>query len=104
MCDLLHQFSAMGSIVRSPRRRDHDDDDEIALTVQSTRALVEVVVPFLDAHLPPSHKRQQYEAWRAQLVEHWELRANRVRPCTVDAMRAPAPGVAVSRSRCAWMC
>jgi hypothetical protein len=38
---------------------------------------VEVVVPFMDEHLPPSHKRGQYLAWRAELVDYWEHRARR---------------------------
>lgn len=88
MCELMHDFFGVGSIVRSPRRREHYDD-EAAYTVQSMRALVEVVVPFMDEHLPPSYKREQYEAWRARLLEHWELRAKRVRPCTVVGCDAP---------------
>ena len=46
------------------------------------RELVEVVVPFMDAHLPPSHKRTQYLEWRARLLDHWEHRA-RGGPCSV---------------------
>jgi hypothetical protein len=88
MCELLREFFGVGSIVRSPRRRDHYDD-EAAFAMQSMRALVDVVVPLMDAHLPPSYKREQYEAWRARLLEHWELRAKRVRPCTVEGCELP---------------
>jgi hypothetical protein len=53
MCEMLHEFFGVGSVTRSPRRRAHYDD-EIAFAVRSTRALVEVIVPFMDEHLPAS--------------------------------------------------
>jgi len=88
MCGLLSAFFAVGSITRSPRRKSHYDD-EVAFVVGSARELVEVIVPFMDEHLPPSHKRVQYLAWRERLLDHWERRAKRVRPCTVDGCDAP---------------
>lgn len=53
------------------------------------RALVHVVVPFMDHHLPPSHKREQYVTWRALLLEYWDYGARRVRPCTHHGCEAP---------------
>ena len=47
------------------------------------RELVEVIVPFMDEHLPPSYKRDQYEVWRGALLDYWEHDARRRRPCTV---------------------
>jgi hypothetical protein len=67
VCHLLHAFFGVGSVRTYARRRPHHDD-ECVFAVQGRRDLVEVVVPFLDAHLPPSHKRDQYEAWRAALL------------------------------------
>ena len=67
VCHLLHAFFVVGSVRTYARRRPHHDD-ECVFAVQGRRDLVEVVVPFLDAHLPPSHKRDQYEAWRAALL------------------------------------
>jgi hypothetical protein len=88
MCDVLHAFFGVGSVTCSPRRKAHYDD-EVTFAVRSARELVEVVVPFMDEHLPASHKREQYESWRARLLEHWKLRAKRVRPCTVAGCERP---------------
>ncbi len=73
-CDLLKSLLGVGSIVRSPRRRPHYDD-EVAFQVRGLKDLVNVIVPFMDEHLPPSYKRAQYEAWRAQLVAYRDQRA-----------------------------
>jgi len=48
-----------------------------------------VTIPFMDAHLPASNKREQYLVWRDRLLEYWEHDAKRVRPCTVDDCDAP---------------
>jgi hypothetical protein len=91
MCHLLREFLGVGRIHRYPRRQPHYDD-EIVWVVRSLRELVDVVVPFLDEHLPSSHKREQYAPWRAQLIAYWETSARRRRTCTIDgcdsAMRA----------------
>jgi hypothetical protein len=59
--------------------------------------LVEVVVPFMDEHLPPSHKREQYQLWRADLLEYWEHEAKRRRPCTVEDCDQPRRAKGVCR-------
>jgi hypothetical protein len=84
----LREFFGCGHIVRSPRRRPHYDD-EVRYEVCRLRDLVEVVVPFMDSHLPCSYKRAQYLRWRAALIEYWEQRAKRVRPCTVPGCEKP---------------
>jgi len=76
MCLGMQSFLGAGRIYRSARRRPHYDD-EVHYSVQSTEELVELVVPFMDAHLPESHKRDQYLEWRARLLDHWEHRARR---------------------------
>ena len=73
VCQLLLELFGAGRIVTHRRRRPHFDD-EVAFVVTRLGDLVDVVVPFMDAHLPPSHKRQQYEAWRAELLGYWELK------------------------------
>lgn len=88
VCEELHRFFGVGSIITSPRRRAHYDD-EIAYHVQALPDLVEVVVPFMDAHLPASYKRDQYLAWRAALLEYWEREARRVRPCRFPGCDEP---------------
>lgn len=88
MCEEMRHFFGCGYIVDSPRRRPHYDD-ESAFMVHKLRDLVEVIVPFMDEHLPPSYKRTQYEAWRSELLDYWEHRAKRVRPCTVDQCDNP---------------
>jgi hypothetical protein len=82
MVDLLHEALGCGRVTWRPRRRPHFDD-EVTFTVRRMRDLVEVIVPFMDEHLPPSYKRDQYEVWRGLLLEHWEHGMRRRRPCTV---------------------
>lgn len=88
MCELLQRLLSVGHIYDSPRRRDHYDD-EVGYSVQSLRELVDVVVPFMDEHLPPSYKREQYFEWRERLLDYWEHRAKRKRPCTVEGCESP---------------
>jgi hypothetical protein len=71
--DLAHRiakFFGIGRVYRYSRRRPLHDD-VVIFTVQSKRELVEVVVPFMDLHLPPSHKRTQYESWRTTLLANY---------------------------------
>ncbi|MFO7590666.1 MAG: LAGLIDADG family homing endonuclease [Acidimicrobiia bacterium] len=82
MCHTLQEFLGCGRIHTFPRRAAHYDD-EVQFVVTSIRDHIERVVPFMDAHLPPSHKRAQFEAWRDDLVVHWETRARRRRRCTI---------------------
>jgi hypothetical protein len=89
VCFALRDILGVGSIACSPRRKPHYDD-EVQFFVQSTRDLVEVVVPFMDAHLPPSYKREQYLEWRAKLLDHWEQRARRRKQCAEAGCFAPA--------------
>lgn len=72
----------------SPRRKKHYDD-EVNYAVQSLRELVEMVVPFMDEHLPASYKRMQYLAWKERLLDYWEHRAKRVRPCAIKGCDKP---------------
>jgi len=88
-CDQLLRFFDVGMVSRSPRRRQHYDD-EVSYQVQALAELVEVIVPFMDAHLPASHKRTQYLAWRAALLDYWEHDARRVRPCSFPVARSLA--------------
>ena len=82
MCELIHDVLRVGSIVHSPRRKAHYDD-EVQFAVQATRELVDVVVPFMNAHLPSSHKRQQYLQWRERLLHFYKHRYRRW-PCRFD--------------------
>ncbi len=87
-CELLQTFFGTGRLVEWPRRRAHYDD-EVTFVVRALPDLVGVVVPFMDEHLPPSHKRRQYKAWRANLLDYWEHRARRPRACTVEGCTKP---------------
>lgn len=87
-CEALRDFFGVGSIVRAVRRKPHYDD-EVRFQVRSVPELVDVVVPFMDEHLPPSHKRTQYEPWRAALVAHWDETFRRRRRCTAAACPEP---------------
>lgn len=88
MCELLRRFLGIGHVYDSPRRKPHHDD-ESSYNITALRELLDVVVPFMDAHLPPSYKREQYLAWRARLLDYWEHRAKRVRPCIVEGCEKP---------------
>lgn len=87
-CALLRAVLGVGHVRAYQRRRAHFDD-EICFQVRKLAELVEVIVPFMDEHLPASHKREQYLAWRAELLDHWEHRARRRRTCTVPGCTSP---------------
>jgi hypothetical protein len=86
--EVLHGFLGVGSVVTFPRRRP-DYQDEVVYSATALCDLVGVVVPFIDEHLRPCRKRTQYLAWRAALLDHWQHRAKRVRPCTIDGCDRP---------------
>jgi hypothetical protein len=88
ICLAFQGFFGVGHVYYSPRRKPHYDD-EVTFAVQSIRELVDVVVPFMDKHLPPSYKREQYLEWRERLLDYWEQRAKRVRPCEIDGCETP---------------
>jgi hypothetical protein len=77
MCALAHELLGVGAVRHFSRRQAHYDD-EVTFAVQALPELVDVIVPFMDAWLPPSHKRTQYLAWRAALLDYWEHRARRL--------------------------
>lgn len=85
----------------SPRRKAHYDD-EVIFSVQSMRDHLAATIPFMDAHLPESYKRQQYLAWRAELLEYWERSAKRRRPCAVEGCEQPRKAHGVCR-RHLWL-
>lgn len=87
-CRALPALLGVGSVHTHPRRQPHYQD-EVTYAVRALPDLIEVVVPFMDEHLPPSHKREQYHAWRADLMEYWETKARRVKPCVVDDCTEP---------------
>ena len=82
-CEFLADVFGAGRVSLSPRRQPHYDD-EVTFRVDRLSDLIDVVIPFMDEHLPPSYKREQYEAWRAELLDYWAHAAKRRRPCTVD--------------------
>jgi hypothetical protein len=88
MCVAFRDFLCRGAIFRSERREAHYDD-ECRFAIQSLRDHVEVTIPFMDEHLPPSYKRRQYLVWREQLLDYWERTAKRVRPCSVAGCDRP---------------
>jgi hypothetical protein len=82
-CETLADWFGIGRLQRSPRRKPHYDD-EVTFRVDRLSDLVDVIVPFMDEHLPASYKRQQFEEWRAELLDYWEHKAKRRRSCTVE--------------------
>jgi hypothetical protein len=87
-CELLRHYFGVGHVRWYARRKPHYDD-EVVFVVRKLRDLVETIVPFMDEHLPPCHKRTQYEVWRGTLLEYWTHRARRVRACSVDGCDEP---------------
>lgn len=94
-CELLLEVFGVGTITETHRRQAHYDD-VVSWQVQALPELVDVVVPFMDHHLPPSHKREQYVTWRALLLGYWQHGARRLRACELDGCLAP--------SRCKGLC
>lgn len=92
MCTAIRGLLGVGRVTGSPRRQQHHDD-EVTYQVQSLHDLVEVVVPFMDEHLPPCHKRDQYFAWRAELLAYWTGPA-RSRPARGERRSATPPATA----------
>ena len=84
----LARFFGVGRVHHYPRRKPHYDD-EVVFVVRRLRDLVEVIVPFMDEHLPPCHKRTQYDAWRAELMDYWNTTARRARPCAIEGCGRP---------------
>lgn len=86
-CRQLQEFFGVGNISESPRRQPHHDD-QTAFAVQGIHDLIGVIIPFMDEHLPPSYKREQYLEWRKRLFEFWDTKARRPRVrtsvCTAD--------------------
>lgn len=87
-CESMRELFGVGRLVPYARRRPHYDD-EVAFVVSRLRDLVEVIVPFMDEHLPASHKREQYLEWRQELLSYWEHQARRRPACRVDGCDAP---------------
>jgi hypothetical protein len=87
-CELMRDFFGVGRVRRYPRRRSHYDD-EVVFVVRRLRDLVHVIVPFMDEHLSPCFKRGQFEVWRGALLDYWNDRARRVRPCIREECDEP---------------
>ncbi len=77
-CEWLAAFFGCGTIHTYPRRQAHYDD-EVRFQVRRLADLVDRVAPFMDDHLPPSYKRDQYLAWRDDLLTYWAHGARRSR-------------------------
>ena len=88
LMNAVKEFFGCGTLHWYPRRKAHYDD-EVVFQVRRLADLVDVVVPFMDDHLPPSYKRLQYEEWRHELLLYWDERARRPRICVVPGCTAP---------------
>jgi hypothetical protein len=87
-CEKFLEFFGTGMVYESPRRRPHYQD-EVSYIVRSLRTHLAVTLPFMDEQLPASFKREQYLEWKASLLDYWQHRAKRVRPCAVEGCEAP---------------
>jgi hypothetical protein len=96
LCEAARQFFAVGTIHHYPRRKPHYDD-EVVYQVRRLSHLVEVIVPFMDGHLPPCFKRVQFHEWRAGLLDHWDYTARRRRLCSVEGCVEPNRALGLCR-------
>jgi hypothetical protein len=96
-CELLRMFFGVGHVYHYPRRKPHYDDF-VLFQVCKTSDLVNVIIPFMDEHLPVSFKRQQFEVWRAKVLDFWENEMKRRRPCTIEDCEQPQRGRGVCRA------
>jgi len=74
--ELLRDVLGVGRIRLYQRRREHHDD-AVVFAVRAFADLLDVVVPFMDEHLPHSYKREQYLRWRAELLTYDRIRRQR---------------------------
>jgi hypothetical protein len=88
MCEAMREFLGTGCVYEYAPRKQHYDG-EAQYRLGSHKLLIETLLPFMDEHLPPSYKREQYLEWRARLLDYWEHKAKRVRPCTVEGCEEP---------------
>jgi hypothetical protein len=96
LCESFPGWLGVGRTRSYPPRRSHYQGETV-YAVSALPDLVDVIVPFMDEHLPPSHKREQYLAWRADLVEYWETKARRPKPCIVEGCTEPRRAKGVCR-------
>jgi len=87
-CALLADALGIGRVQTYARRKNHYQD-EVHYVVRRLRDLVEVIVPLMDEHLPPSRKRRQYLAWRDELLRYWRDDRRQVRSCTRAGCERP---------------
>jgi hypothetical protein len=87
-CHLLHAYFGCGTVHAYPRRSP-GFDDEVRFQVRRFADLRNVIVPFMDEHLPPSRKRDQFDAWREALLADAPRRSAPPRSCLVDGCTRP---------------
>jgi len=87
-CQRLSRWFGVGRIYHSARRSPQHAD-AVVYQVQSLTDLVAVIVPFMEEHLPASHKRDQFEAWSRELLSYVETRARRRGTCGVSSCSRP---------------
>lgn len=96
-CELMRSFLGVGHVYHYPRRKPHYDDF-VVFQVRKTADLVNVIIPFMDEHLPSSFKREQYAVWRANVVDYWQNGMKRRRACTVEGCERAQRGRGVCRT------
>ena len=96
VCSWLRDFFGVGWVRQYPRRKPHYDD-EVRFVVRKLQDLVEVIIPFMDDHLPESYKRRQYVKWRATLLEYWRHQSRRRARCSEPGCELPAKAMGLCR-------
>ena len=102
LIDALHSMlGGAGTVrVREPRRVGWQA--EACLTVASESAHLVHTIPFADRFLGPCHKREQFEAWRDELLAYRRRRAELLgegrRRCRVEGCDGFVRGQGLCRS------
>lgn len=87
-CQRMRDFFQVGTVHVYRKRKDHYQD-EVRYQVRAMRDLINVIVPFMDEHLPPSYKRNQYLEWKGPLPPsslRRRPRLNRHTPLCIKAL------------------
>jgi hypothetical protein len=101
LLEALRCVLGFGSIHDRPGARQHWEPVSV-LTVASRRAHHAATIPFAQQFLLPCAKRQQFDAWREQLLKYESDRPTRYgkgrSPCSVPDCEQPVRGRMLCRS------
>jgi hypothetical protein len=69
LVEALREFLGVGNLTESPARRS-TWQPTVSFSISSLKRHHAATIPFADRFLLPCQKREQFEAWRTQLLEY----------------------------------